>query len=334
MIVAFIDIHKHVFQASRLDPATGEVWDDRFPARSDALEEWAERWQGQLGTVAIEATNGWRWVCRLLQARGVEVRLVDPGQARALQGRRRRAKTDRLDARWGVLLLAKELLPEAWLPPEEIQQLRDQTRLRQALVRDRTAWAQRLHAFLAHEGFPVSRGRLLTGEGRRWLGELALGPHPRRQVDTILAVIEALERQIDELERELRRFARNDPRTRALARLRGIGEILACILVAEIGDVRRFHRARQITRAAGLDPVVSESADSRRRGRLAKAGSPQLRFALVEAATWAGRGPKSPDHDLYQQVRARAGAQRAQLTVARKIGRRVYHVLHQLEHAA
>jgi transposase len=117
--------------------------------------------------VAIEATTGWRWVVRELQAAGIEVLLADPGQAVALKGRSRRAKTDRLDARWLVHLLAKQMLPTSWLPPEEVQRLRDLTRFRLALSHDRAQWAQRLHAFLVHEGWACARARLLTVEGRR-----------------------------------------------------------------------------------------------------------------------------------------------------------------------
>jgi transposase len=96
---------------------------------------------------------------------------------------------------------------------------------------------------------------------------------------------------------------------------------------------RRFRRARQAIRLAGLDPVVSESGDSRRRGRLAKQGSPQLRYSLVEAAQH-GHRRQSPDYRLYQRTRRRGGGQVAVLTVARKIGRRAYHVLHELEQEA
>jgi transposase len=70
------------------------------------------RWQGKLEAFALEATTGWRWVARELQARGVDVRLCDPGEARALGGSKRRPKTDRLDAAWLARLLAKEMLPE------------------------------------------------------------------------------------------------------------------------------------------------------------------------------------------------------------------------------
>jgi hypothetical protein len=80
-------------------------------------------------------------------------------QTRGLLGGRRSAKTDRLDARWVARLLAKEMLPESWIPPEQSQQLQDRTRLRKTLAEDRRRRGQRLHAFLMHEGWPCSRAR-------------------------------------------------------------------------------------------------------------------------------------------------------------------------------
>jgi transposase len=181
MLYGAIDIHKHVFQAAVFDADSGEVVEARFPATREALGDWAMEWQGRLTAVAIEATSGWRWVVRELQQQGFVVQLADPGQAVALKGKRRRAKTDRLDARWLAMLLAKQMLPASWIPPEEIQRLRDLTRLRLALSQDRTRWAQRLHAFLGHEGWPCSRSRLLTAKGRLWVESLALDPHAKTQ---------------------------------------------------------------------------------------------------------------------------------------------------------
>jgi transposase len=332
MLYAAIDIHKRLFQAAVFDPETGEVSESRFAATREGLEHWAMQQPGELAAVAIEATTGWRWVVRDLHARGFDVRLADPVQAKALRGRTRRAKTDRLDARWLAFLLAKQLLPESWLAPAEIQQLRDQTRLRKALAEDRTRWAQRLHALLQHEGWPCQRARLLTDQGRRWAAALDLPPAARVHADTLLRLIATLERELTTVESELRRFARTDRRCQALQTIYGVGPILACHILAELGDVKRFQRPRQAVRAAGLDPLVDESGDTRRRGRLAKHGSPQLRWALVQAGHQARR-QASPDHALYTHIRARAAGQRAALTVARKIARRSYHVLNQLEHA-
>jgi transposase len=331
MVYAAIDIHKSVFQAALLDAGSGEASDARFPATREALRRWAMPLRGRVGAVAIEATTGWRWVWRELSALGFDVRLVDPGQARALRGRTRRARTDRIDARWLALLLAKEMLPQAWLPPAEIQQLRDQTRLRKRLAEDRTRWAQRLHAFLTHEGWPCSRGRLLTEEGRRWAAAIALSPSARAQVDTLIRIIALLDQEIAPVERQLRLFARTDPRAQALQSIFGVGPIIACHLLAELGEAGRFRRARQAVRAAGLDPTVAESGESKRRGKLAKHGAPELRWALVEAANQTALRPTSPDRALYEQAKARGGAHVAALTVARKIAHRAYHRLHELE---
>jgi transposase len=329
-MMAAIDIHKSVFQAAELDPDSGEVSEQRFAASPEALAEWAASWCEQVETVAVEATTGWRWVTAQLQAHGFEVVLVDPGQASALQGRRRRPKTDRLDARWLVQLLASRMAPCSWLPPEEIQRLRDLTRLRKALSDDRRRWAQRLHALLLQEGWPCQRGRLLTQHGRRWAQALKLPAPARCYVDTALAMIEACEQQLAPLQAELTRVARRDPRCQTLISIYGVGPILACHLLAEIGQAARFSRPRQLVRAAGLDPVVDESADSKRRGRLAKAGSPYLRFALIEAAQHARR-PTSPDHNRYLELQRRLGANQAKLPIARLIAHRCFHLLHQLE---
>lgn len=335
MLYAALDIHKQTFHAAVLDAQTGEVAEQRFASTREELNDWATHWQGRLAAVGLEATNGWRWVAQQLQERGFEVRLVDPGRASALRGRRRRPKTDRLDARWLALVLARQLLSEceAWLPPAEIQQLRDKTRLRKALAADHTRWAQRLHALLNHEGWPCARSRLLTATGRRWVESLDLDPCARAQVEVMLTIMAAVNEQLERLEVELRRFANRDSRCRALQTIYGVGPIIACHLLAEIGDIQRFQRPRQLVRASGLDPTVIESADSKRRGRLAKQGSPHLRWALVEAAQH-GHRPTSPDHTLYTNTKQRRGSGRARLTVARKIAHRAYHALNQEAQAA
>jgi transposase len=330
MVYAALDIHKSVFQAGVLDVESGALVEQRFAATPAALDDWAMRWRDEVAAVAVEATTGWRWVVARLQRLGLEVRLVDPGRASALQGRRRRPKTDRLDARWLVTLLARELVPESWIPPAEIQRLRDQTRLRKTLADERRRWAQRLHALLVQEGWACQRGRLLTAQGRRWVAGLALEPGARAYAETALAMIAAVEAQLQPLEAELRRFARADRRCQTLSAIYGIGPIIACHLLAEIGQAARFRRARQLVRAAGLDPIVDDSGERRRRGRLAKAGSPYLRFALVEAAQHARRRG-SPDHPRYQRLAARLGPGRAKLTIARAIAARAHRLLRQLE---
>jgi transposase len=194
-------------------------------------------------------------------------------------------------------------------------------------------FAQRLHALLTHEGWPCSRGGLLSASGQRWARSLALPPAARANLEAMFALIAVLDEQLAVIDAELRQLARSDPRLRALCAIFGVGPVLGAHILAEVGDARRFRRARQVVRVAGLDPVVSESAESRRRGKLSKQGSPELRWALVEAAHHACQR-RSPDHSLYLAGKERSGSKRAALTVARKIARRAYHVLAELEQAA
>jgi transposase len=229
--------------------------------------------------------------------------------------------------------LAKEMLPTCWLPPEDIRYLRDRTRLRRALSQDRMRFAQRLHALLTHEGWPCSRGRLLSVSGQRWARSIALPPAALANVEAMLALIAVLDEQLAVIDVELRQRARTDPRLQALCTIFGVGPVLAAHLLAEIGQADRFRRARQVVRVAGLDPVVCESAETKRRGKLSKQGSPELRSALVEAAHHACQR-RSPDHGLYLAGKQRSSGKHAALTVARKIARRAYHVLNNLEQAA
>lgn len=169
------------------------------------------------------------------------------------------------------------------MPPADIQRLRDQTRLRKALAEERTGWEQRLHALLTQEGWPCPRGRLLTAEGRRWVDALELDPGARAQIEVMLTVMAALQEQLERLEAELRRFARGDRRCRALETIFGVGPILACHLLAEIGDASRFRRPRQLVRASGLDPT------SPNRLTASGAGGSRSRARRICAGPWSRR---------------------------------------------
>jgi transposase len=96
---------------------------------------------------------------------GYEAHLAEPAETRTLRGKKKRAKTDRLDARHLRELLTQGRLPESWIPPAHIQDLRVLVRMRKNLVDERTAFLQRIHAQLFHHGYPQERN--LLGQDRR-----------------------------------------------------------------------------------------------------------------------------------------------------------------------
>jgi transposase len=250
-----------------------------------------------------------------------------------LRGPKKRAKHDRGDARHLRELLMLRRLPESWIAPDHVLDLRARVRLRHTLVDQRGQWQQRIRAVLFHHGLPAYRGSLLTADGRSWLAQAALSAAAREQVTVAVAMIDALERQLAPIDRELRAYARRQSGCRALMRHYGIGELVAVTILAELGDCRRFSSSREAVRYGGLDITVHQSDRRRASGHLSRQGPPALRWALHEAAQTATRAG-SPDHGYYRQAAERLGHQRACLSIARKLLKRSYHTLRELDQEA
>jgi transposase len=179
-------------------------------------ECWARRFTGRGVHVALEACTGWLFVCDALGAAGAVAHLAEPVETRALRGRKRRAKTDREDARWLRELLADGRLPEAWIPPEHVRQWRSRARLRRSLIDERTGWMQRIQATLFHHGVSGTPDKLRPRAGRAFLDRLQLPEDARERIEIALAMVEAIDAQIAPLERELRQLARRRTGCRAL----------------------------------------------------------------------------------------------------------------------
>ena len=148
-IVGGFDVHRNQITFDCLDTETGEITRGEIrPATRARLREWLRRFEGREVAIALEATTGWRFVVEELKAAGIEAHLAEPADTRALRGPKRRAKNDRQDARHLRQLLETGRLPESWIPPEHIQELRTVVRLRKTLTDDRRAWQQRIQAVL------------------------------------------------------------------------------------------------------------------------------------------------------------------------------------------
>ena len=273
-------------------------------------------------------------MCEALRAAGAGVHLAETVETRARRGNKRRAKTDRTDARWLRTLLAEGRLPEAWIPPAHVREWRTRTRLRRTLVDERSAWLVCIQATLFHHGIGGVPDQLLRARGRAFLSELELPDAARERIEVGVAMIDALDRQLAPLERDIRTLARRQPGCRELMRHYGTGPVTATSIVSELGDVSRLSASRKAVRCAGLDVGVHRSDQYSRLGKLTRQGAPQLRWALYEAAQSACK-PQSPDYADYHQLKARGLSHtRATMTIARKLARRCFHSLRELGPAA
>jgi transposase len=328
-IVMGLDQHRAQITADWLDSDTGELGRARVaPAHRESVRRFLSRFSGKELEVALEATTGWRFVVEELQRIDAQVHLAEPAETAARRGKKKHAKNDRADARHLRELLMVGRLPESWIAPDHVLDLRARVRLRHTLGEQRSEWQQRIQAVLYHHGCPQRRS-LMVGDGREWLASQPLPGSAREQVAVALSMIDALQDQIAPLERELRAYARRQAGCKALMAHYGIGELTAVTILAELGDCRRFSSSRQAVRYAGMDITVHESDQRRAPGHLSRQGPPALRWALYEAAQVARR-PRSPDRAYYEQAAERLGGNRACLAVARRLLKRSYHTLSEL----
>lgn len=329
-IVMGVDQHRAQITAEWIDLASGEISRARVrPADRAGVRRFLARFAGEQLDVALEATTGWRFVVEELRAAGASVHLAEPAETAALRGNKKRAKSDRADARHHRELLLAGRLPESWIPSDHILDLRARVRLRHTLIEQHCQWQQRIQAVLYHHGCPQRRD-LMTGEGREWLDAQPLPDTAREQITVAVAMIDALEVQIAPVDRELRAYARRQTGCRALIdAYYGVGELCAVTVLAELGDCRRFANSRDAVRYSGLDITVYQSDRHRAPGHLSRQGPPALRWALYEAAQVARR-PRSPDRAYYEQAADRLGGNRACLALTRKLLKRCYHTLREL----
>jgi transposase len=189
----------------------------------------------------------------------------------------------------------------------------------------------RIRSVLYHHGITGGApARIARGDGRRFLDQLDLPADARERVTVALFLISTLEQQIHQLERHPRNLARRQAGCQAPMTQFGVGELIALTPLTELGDLTRTSSSRKAVRFAGLVIGVHRSDQTERVGKLTRQGSSPLRWALYEAAQSATR-PRSPDYADYHALKARGLTHtRASLTIARKIARRSYHLLHTL----
>ena len=191
-IVGGLDIHRKQITFDYLDTVTGQVQRGQVaPADREHLRAWLARFAGREDAAfAVEGCTGWRYVAEELAAAGITAHLAEPADTAFARGRKRHAKTDKTDCRHLRMLLAEGRLPECWIPPGHILECRALLELYHDLRAEHTAWVQRIHAVLFHQGAPaLGEGTLRTEQGLAALRAAAaadLSPAGQLQVATAL----------------------------------------------------------------------------------------------------------------------------------------------------
>jgi transposase len=320
-----------------------------------ALADWLESYG--CTHVAMEATGVyWKPVWHILDGR-FELVLANAQHIRNVPGR----KTDVNDAMWIADLLAHGLIRSSFVPPAQIQELRDLTRTRKQLVREvsqhtlriqktledanikvasvlssvlGTSGRAMLNAIIAGHDSPEYLADLAVGTARRKRAELVealrgrVTDHHRAMLRLHLGLISALESALEELDAAAGKLlAPIQERAALLTTMPGVSDIVAQVIVAEIGvDMSRFPSAAHLISWAGLCPRNDESAGKRRSSRVRKTSN-WLKTTLVTAA-WGGvRKKDSYLRAQFLRLKARRGAKKAILAVAASMLTATFYIL-------
>ena len=232
-----IDLHRKRSHVAVIDEHGKQLLSRRIVNDPQTFLELLGEVEGE-SKIALEATYGWEWLADVLEEAGYELHLAHPLRTKAIASAR--VKTDAVDARTLAHLWRTDLLPEAYIAPRELRDLRDLLRHRVALTRMRSALKQRVGAILAKHGIQRPYSDLFGPGGTRFLAQLELRDGPRRRLDSLLSLIGDFDREIDQTSAEIDQRAKADPHVEVLCQIRGIGRYIAMLVIAEIGDISRF----------------------------------------------------------------------------------------------
>jgi transposase len=317
-----IDLHRRRSVIVRLTPAGEVLQTIRIDNDPVALSlELAKA--GPDPEVVLEATYGWYWAADLLQACGARVHLAHPLGVKMFGYQR--VKTDARDSTNLAELLRMGRLPEAWLAPPAVRELRELVRYRAKLVALRSGLKAQVHAVLAKQGVRVSMSDLFGMAGSRLLDELQLERAYALRIASLRSLISAYDQEITMLGEEISTALAGDVNYLALQAIPGVGPVLAAIFVAEIGDIHRFASAPQLCSWAGLTPRHRESDTTVRRGPITKQGPRLVRWAAVEAVQRLPRGSKQAAD--FHRIADRRGTGIGRVAAARRLLTLVFYGL-------
>jgi len=275
--------------------------------------------------VVMESTGAyWLNLYNHLDELHIPVVLANPLQTKAIA--HGRIKSDRVDARILAHLLRSDLIPECYVPPKEMREIRSLVRHRLSTVKLRTMTKNKIHALVDRNGLKHEFSDLFGKSGVQWLKSLELSSLDRLMLDNHLLLLESLNMQVEKVDVEITARATLDEDVRLLLSLTGVSVYTALLIKSEVGAIDRFPNYKKLVSWAGLAPSLHQSGSVEYHGNITRQGSRMLRWIMVESARVASV------HDprlrvFYERVKARRGDQKAVVALACKMLKIVWFML-------
>lgn len=322
-----VDLHKHYVVIGGVNAQQAVV----LPPRRVELDDWPAWAKSHLvksDVLVVEATgNTWMFYDETI-ALVLRIEVANAGKLPWIG--QAKVKTDKQDVMKLARLCAAGLIPQVWLPPVHVRELRLLFSHRRRLVKGSTLVKNRLQSLLHRHHLAPPKGEVFSQANRAWWQQLdGISLTERLQVKHDLATLKQVEEQLAEIEVELNRLSTTEPWVSAmpyLMQLPGLGLIGALTVLAAIGEITRFESAKKLVGYAGLGAGVHDSGQTHRTGRITKSGRRDLRHVLVEAA-WAAVEHHPYWNAEFARLSRRMDQNKAVVAVARRLLVAIWHVL-------
>jgi len=240
-----------------------------------------------------------------------------------------RVKTDKEDIRRLITLLIADIVPEVWVPPQHVRELRSLISFRWRLTKQITMSKNRLHSVVQRFNLHPPEGGLLTDKNKSWWERQTFSDLTGFQVDRDLEIVEHLEEQKAAIDQKLAELSNTEPWASDmvyLMQIPGLGLIFSMVILSAIGDISRFARPRELVGYAGLGAGVHASGEKYQEKSITKAGRKELRWALVEAA-WVAVRSDPYWKAQFIRLKKRMHVNKAIVSIARRMLVSIWHIL-------
>jgi len=270
-------------------------------------------------SLVVEASIGYEWFAELAEKHAEKVAVAHPSKMKIIAESTR--KTDKIDAFVLAEFLSKNMIPEAWRPTSRVRQHRSLVRRRYKIQSHITRIKNTVRGMLTR--YNEDRQNVFTQLGWQATQEVDLLEQERWLLDDLWEDLQQQTARLAKIDARLRSFASTAPIREAEARaildtIPGVGPVTIDTLLAELGDWRRFKNGDAVVAFAGLDPGVRDSDGKRKDLRLSKAGSPLLRWIMIQLAHRAKRQTGRWQYE-FERISKRAGKKKATCAIARRL---------------
>ena len=310
-----VDIHKR-YCLGIIEENNKVIAKMRFSNTEQGWSDFLKK-EDDIDSVIIEAGSVSERTLRYLEDLNVQVKMVHPKKARLIA--EATIKTDELDAKRLIDLEKVGVLPEVWIPPREIRDVRHLCRYRYFLVQIRTKIKNRIHFELDREDLNVER---LTYEYLETVRDRTI------MIDQLYRLLKETNEKIREVEKEIEKKYSENEYSRIIDTVPGISKYGSLLLAMEIGDINRFMNSKKLSSYAGLVPREYQSGTKEWKGHITKEGNRWIRWILDEClAIHVNVCPDSPISLYYKSLIPIKGKGKAKIAAERRLLSVIYIML-------